>query len=68
MSKTNGSNGKKDDSIALREQARLLIEKAEQIERDKLIKIGKLTMKRYEKDFQAFDIKQFQKEIEAVLY
>jgi hypothetical protein len=67
MSKTNGSNGKKNDTIALREQARLLIEKAEQIERGKLIKIGKLTMKYYEKDFQVFDIKQFKKEIEAAI-
>jgi hypothetical protein len=67
MSKTNGSNGKKNDTIALREQARLLIEKAEQIERGKLIKIGKLTMKHYEKDFQVFDIKQFKKEIEAAI-
>jgi hypothetical protein len=67
MSKANGSNGKKNDPAALREQAKLLIEKAEQIERDKFIKIGKLTMKQYEKDFQAFDIKQFKKEIEAAL-
>ncbi len=67
MSKTTGSNGKKNDPAALREQAKLLIEKAEQIERDKLIKIGKLTMKHYDKDFQAFDVKQFKKEIEAAL-
>jgi hypothetical protein len=66
MVKTNG-NGRNADPAKLREQAKLLIEKAEQIEREKFIKIGRLTMKQYEKDFQAFDIKQFKKEIEAAL-
>jgi len=66
MSKTKG-NGKKNDPAALREQAQKLIELAEQIERDKLIKIGKLTMKHYDNDFQSFDAKQFKKEIEAAL-
>jgi hypothetical protein len=64
--KKNG-NGRNIDPAKLREQARQLIEKAEQIERDKLIKIGKLTMKHYENDFQSFDTKQFKKEIEAAL-
>ena len=64
--KKNG-NGRNTDPAKLREQAKLLIEKAEQIERDKFIKIGRLTMKHYEKDFQTFDIKQFKKEIEATL-
>jgi hypothetical protein len=64
--KKNG-NGRNIDPAKLREQAKLLIEKAEQIERDKLIKIGRLTMKHYERDFQIFDVKQFKKEIEAVL-
>jgi hypothetical protein len=64
--KKNG-NGRNIDPVKLREQAKLLIEKAEQIERDKFIKIGRLTMKHYEKDFQTFDIKQFKKEIEAAL-
>jgi hypothetical protein len=66
MSKAKG-NGKKNDPAVLREQAQKLIELAEQIERDKLIKIGRLTMKHYENDFQSFDMKQFKKEIEAVL-
>jgi hypothetical protein len=66
MVKTNG-NGRNADPAKLREQAKLLIEKAEQIEREKFIKIGKLTMKHYDNDFQAFDIKQFKKEIEAAL-
>ena len=66
MSKTNG-NGKRNDPAKLREQAQQLIELAEQIERDKFIKIGKLTMKHFEKDFQAFEVKQFKKEIEAAL-
>jgi len=63
MSKGNG----RKDPAALREEAKRLIDLAEQIERDKFIKIGKLTMKHYEKDFQAFDVKQFKKEIEAAL-
>ena len=67
MSKTNGSNGKKNDPEALRAKAKELIELAEQIEKEKFIKIGKLTMKHFDKDFQAFDIKQFKKEIEAAL-
>jgi hypothetical protein len=66
MSKTKG-NGKNNDPAALREQAQKLIELAEQIERDKLIKIGRLTMKHYDNDFQSFDTKQFKKEIEAAL-
>ncbi len=60
-------NGKKNDPVALREQAKRLIEMAEQIERDKFIRIGKLTMKHYEKDFQGFDVKLFKKEIEGTL-
>lgn len=66
MTKTNGIK-KLNDPIALREQARMLIEKAEQLEREKFIRIGKLTMKHYEKDFQVFEVKQFKKEIEAAL-
>lgn len=64
--KKNG-NGRNIDPVKLREQARQLIEKAEQIEREKFIKVGKLTMKHYENDFQSFDTKQFKKEIEAAL-
>ena len=67
MSKQNGSNGKKNDPETLRAKAKELIELAEQIEKEKFIKIGKLTMKHYDKDFQAFDVKQFKKEIEAAL-
>jgi hypothetical protein len=61
------SNGKKNDPETLRAKAKELIELAEQIEKEKLIKIGKLTMNHYDKDFQAFDIKQFKKEIETAL-
>jgi hypothetical protein len=64
--KKNG-NGRNIDPAKLREQAKLLIEKTEQIEREKFIKIGKLTMKHYEKNFQTFDVKQFKKEIEEAL-
>jgi hypothetical protein len=67
MSKTSGSNGKKSDPAKLREQAKLLIEKAEQIERDKFIKIGKLTVKHYNSGFEGFDVTRFKKEIEAAL-
>jgi hypothetical protein len=66
MTKAKG-NGKKNDPAKLREQAQQLIELAEQIERDKFVKIGRLTMKHYENDFQSFDAKQFKKEIEAAL-
>jgi hypothetical protein len=66
MSKTKG-NGKRNDPAKLREQAQQLIELAEQIEKEKFIKIGKLTMKHYENDFQSFDTKQFKKEIETAL-
>jgi hypothetical protein len=67
MSKTNGSNGKNNDPAKLREQAKLLIEKAEQIERDKYIRIGKLAVKHYNSGFEGFDLTRFKKEIEAVL-
>jgi len=66
MIKTKG-NGKKNDPEILRAKAKELIELAEHIEQEKFIKIGKLTMKHYENDFQSFDTKQFKKEIEAAL-
>ena len=57
---TNGTN----DPAKLREQARKLIEKAEQIERDKLVQIGKLTMKYYTTGFE--DMTKFKKELEPL--
>jgi hypothetical protein len=56
----NGSN----DPKKLREKARELIEQAEQIERVKLIEIGKLTMKHHANNFD--DMTKFKKELEPL--
>lgn len=56
----NGSNDPKN----LREKARELIEQAEQIEKVKLIEIGKLTMKHHAHNFD--DMTKFKKELEPL--
>jgi len=67
MTAKNGGKLRNSDPVSLREKAQRLIEQAEQIEKEKFIKIGKLTMKHYESGFEGMDIHQFRKAVEGVL-
>ncbi|OPY84274.1 MAG: hypothetical protein A4E65_00313 [Syntrophorhabdus sp. PtaU1.Bin153] len=51
----------------LRQRAKDLLAQADRLEEQQMIKVGRLTMKYYEGDFQAFKVETFQKEIEEVL-
>ena len=63
---TRENNGRKNQTnpAALRDKAQRLIEEAERLERDALVKIGKLTLKYHESDFS--DMSKFRKELEAL--
>lgn len=54
------------DPKKLREQARKLIEKANRIEEEKAIRIGRCILKAAEKDFQNFTIEDIRKEVAHV--
>ncbi len=54
---------KKKDPKKLRIEAQKLLETAERIENEKLIRIGKLVTKYAENDFSDFDVEKFKNEV-----
>ena len=67
MTTKTSNNGNKNDPAKLREKAKQLMELAEQIEKEKFVRIGKLAIKHYNSGFEGFDVNRFKKEIEAAL-
>ena len=53
-----------NNPAALREKAQRLIEEAERMEKEALVKIGRLTLKYYDADFN--DMAKFKRELEAL--
>lgn len=50
----------------LREEAKKLLAKAELIESDKALKIGKLVLKHSAKNFEGFDLEKFKAEVQKI--
>lgn len=61
------TRNKNNDPVALRQRAKELLEQADQLEREAFERVGRITMKHYDSDFQGFDLDHFRKEIEGVM-
>jgi uncharacterized protein (UPF0335 family) len=56
----------KNDPVALRAQAKRLMEQAERLEKEKFARVGRLVVTKYlDRDFTDFDVKKFKEEIAA---
>jgi hypothetical protein len=58
-----GERVEKTKINSLREKAKELLEKAEELEKAKMLKIGKLVWKYSESGFKGFDAEKFKKEV-----
>lgn len=56
----------KKDIMKLRERAARLLEKAEKLEDEKALKIGRIVLKFKENDFADFNINEFKKQVEEL--
>lgn len=56
----------KKDIMKLRERAARLLEKAEKLEDEKALKIGRIVLKLKENDFADFNVNEFKKQVEEL--